>query len=155
MLIPGSGSASACRNGGSCLPSPSPPALVRVGREWEMGGVKAQLCNLRACWEEVPLGSEAKSLTLLASLPGKGRGRIPLQRGDVSFPAAPKQGLGLCLPALAPGTIWEPPVWQAEQPGMCVHKDQECLFFLVDSLWAERGSSGRCLPSGCDKKPSP
>lgn len=45
-------------------------------------------------------------------------------------------------------------------PGMCVHKDEECLFFLIDFLrinagQAERGSGGSCLPSVCDKKPSP
>lgn len=65
----------------------------------------------------------------------------------LGFPAAPQPGLGLCP---APGTIWEPLVCQAQPasaggPGPCVHKDEECLFFLIDSRRINAGRAGKGL----------
>lgn len=74
------------------------------------------------------------------------------------LPSSPKARFG-AVPGFG-HHLGAPGLPRTAGPGMCVHKDEECLFFLIDFLrinagQAERGSGCSCLPSVCDKKPSP
>lgn len=51
------------------------------------------------------------------------------------------EDVGLCP---TPGTTWDAAL-PARRPGRCVHKDGECLFFLIDILQISVGQQKGAL----------